>query len=141
LGLHSRRLRRHQRRELVNIMTDEERARILREARETLRRSPAPYSPPPRMIGDDVEPEPEFVPEPAAERGLDTADALTAWKWMPADCWTGFELWLQTRLAAALAVQRQEQREELVENYCYCHRRRACSRRRRNGAPSSGAAI
>jgi hypothetical protein len=84
---------------MSNNNNNEDRARIIREARATLDRKPAPYQyvAPPRMLGDDIE-EP-FEPAPAFEQ----RQAQTQ-----ADPWAGWEAWLETRLNAALAFQWQE---------------------------------
>jgi hypothetical protein len=91
-------------------MTDKERDRILREARATLARPVEPYTPPARMLGDhdplELEPldelEPKYTPEPE-RRQAQPPPAPPA-----ADPWADWERWLETRLNAALAIQRQE---------------------------------
>jgi hypothetical protein len=84
-----------------NKERDQQARRILREAHSLLRKPVEPYTPPARMLYDELdEPEP-FQPEPVRRQRLDTAP--------PSEPdWSGWEQWLETRLNAALAIQREE---------------------------------
>jgi hypothetical protein len=91
------------------MTNNKERDRILREARATLARPVEPYTPPVRMIGDHdpLEPdlnelEPKYTPEPERRQAQPPPAPLAA------DTWAGWEQWLETRLNAALAIQRHE---------------------------------
>ena len=82
--------------------------RIRAEARALLEERPAVYVPS-RMIGDELdEPEP-FEPAPARRPRLDTRQP------QPEPDWSAWETWLETRLNAALAIQREEIAEIIAE--------------------------
>ena len=91
---------------MVNHMTDEERRQVLREARATLAIPMDLYVPPRRavMLDEFEQPElePRYTPEPEP-RQAQPPPAPPA-----ADPWAGWNQWLETRLNAALAIQRQE---------------------------------
>jgi hypothetical protein len=93
-------------------MTKEERARILQEARSLLKHT---YVPPTRR----AEPPPLVrkrydgpQPEPAPARWLDTAPPQPA---LEADPWAGWEQWLETRLEARLAEEREQLLQAIIE--------------------------
>ncbi len=109
MGRPARRGAGRRQRELVIGMTkfsDEQRERILAEARATLERTPERYVPadePVRYRTYDPGP-PELEPE--RPRRLDTRAPATGAD--TAADWSGWESWLQTRLDTALAAERQE---------------------------------
>ena len=82
--------------------------RALAEARRLLEERPELYVP---TFGDDIdEPEPEFEPAPARRQRLDTRPQP-----QPEPDWAPWETWLETRLNAALAIQREELFEILAQ--------------------------
>jgi hypothetical protein len=86
-------------------MTDEDRRRILREAREILKRPIECYEPPPEPLRYKTRDEP-FELAPAPEPKLDAAPATRA---SPADAadWSQWEAWVQARIADALKAERK----------------------------------
>jgi hypothetical protein len=101
---------------MVNMSNNnnEDRARILREARATLDRRPEPYQyrALPRMLYDDP-PEPEFEPAPARSPRLDTAPEQRSAP--TADPWAGWERWLSVRIESALVEERERTAEIMAE--------------------------
>ena len=93
-------------------MTHDERMKILADARATLERAPEAYTPPPRSA------EPQLIRKttrrryerPAPQR-LDTAPPQQ----QAAPDWSGWETWLETRLNARLAEEREELLKAIVE--------------------------
>ena len=83
-----------------------------RAARGAARAStfPGPY------VADDPEAPEPFVPAPARRQRFDTRQQPE-----PGPDWSQWEIWLETRLNAALAIQR----EEICEVMAASHRRRA----------------
>jgi hypothetical protein len=99
---------------VIKMTDEEERRRILREARATLDRRPEPYvyKARPRAYLDDA---PEFVPAPARSPRLDTTEQRQAPTATEADPWAGWERWLSIRIESALAEERERTAEIMAE--------------------------
>lgn len=86
-------------------MTDEDRRRILREARATLARPVEPYTPAPEPLHyRTYDPGASELVVPAPPRRLDTAP-------QPTPDWSGWESWVSSRIADALAAEREAMME------------------------------
>ena len=100
-----------------NNERDQQARRVLREARRLLEQQPEPYTPPAsfrermnrrvRMIDEDVEELGPFEPAPAR---LDTRQQP-----QPEPDWAPWETWLESRLNAAVAIEREKIYEVLAE--------------------------
>jgi hypothetical protein len=105
---------------LVSNNNNEDRARILREARATLDRRVEPYvfkALPRAYLDDPPEPEP-FEPAPARSARLDTAPEQRSAP--TATDWSAWEAWVAARIEAALIEERQAIAEIMSEALGHC---------------------
>ena len=96
-------------------MTDEDRERILAESRELLERRPQSYTPPPEPV--------RYRTHDPAENRVQKSDTIPEPETVAAPDWSGWETWVQARISAALAAEREAICEIMAEALAISERR------------------